>query len=108
MKMVSVAKCMGIMAGLGAVGGAGSSYWIQSKADKVALDHVSSQAKDGKIKIGGMKPDGTLWDGQISVDEFKNNLSKKRTISSAIMGLATAVGTSLVAGITLLLRGKVK
>lgn len=55
-----------------------------------------------------MKPDGTLWDGKITVDEFKNNLSKKRTISSAIMGLTTAVGTTLLAGLTLLLRGKVK
>ena len=106
--MVSVAKCIGIMAGLGAAGGAGTSYLIQSKADKIAINHVNSQAKDGKIKIGGMKPDGTLWDGQISVDEFKKNLSKKRAVSSAIMGLFTAVGTSIVAGITLLLRGKVK
>ncbi len=106
--MVSAGKCLGIMASLGAAGGAGASYYIQSKSDKIALNHARSIAKDGSIPIGGMKPDGTLWDGKITVDEFKNNLSKKRTISSAIMGLTTAVGTTLLAGLTLLLRGKVK
>ena len=106
--MVSVGKSIGIMAGIGAIGGAGASYFMQNKVDKIAIAHINSIAKDGTIPIGGMKKDGTMWDGQITVDEFKKNLSKKRTISSVIVGLTTALGTAVISGLTLLIRGKVK
>lgn len=106
--MVSVGKCIGVMAGIGAIGGAGASYFMQNKVDKIAINQVKSIAKDGTIPIGGMKKDGTMWDGKITVDEFKKNLSKKRTISSVLVGLTTAVGTAIISGLTLLIRGKVK
>ena len=95
--MVSVGKSIGIMAGIGAIGGAGASYFMQNKVDKIAIAHINSIAKDG-----------TMWDGQITVDEFKKNLSKKRTISSVLVGLTTALGTAVISGLTLLIRGKVK
>lgn len=106
--MVSVAKCMGIMAGAGLLGGAASSYLVQSKVNKVAMREISAHAKDGKIPIGGMTKDGKMWDGQMTVDEFKKNLDKKTKVSSLITGLMSAVGIAVVSGLTLLLRGKIK
>lgn len=106
--MVSVGKSIGIMAGIGAIGGAGASYFMQNKVDKITVAHINSIAKDGTIPIGGMKKDGTMWDGKITVDEFKKNLSKKRTISSVLVGLTTALGTAVISGLTLSIRGKVK
>ncbi len=106
--MASVVKCMGIMAGAGLLGGAASSYYIQSKVNKAAMKEVSAHAKDGKIPIGGMSKDGKMWDGFMTVDEFKKNLDKKTQISALITGAMAAVATSVVSGLTLLLRGKVK
>lgn len=104
--MAGIVKCMSIMTGVGLLGGAGASYYMQSKADKAVLNQVAAHAKDGKIPIGGQTPDGKLWDGAITVDEFKKNLNKKTQVASAVTGLITAVGTALVAGLTLLLKSK--
>ena len=52
--------------------------------------------------------DGKMWDGQMTVDEFKKNLDKKTKVSSLITGLMSAVGIAVVSGLTLLLRGKIK
>ena len=49
-----------------------------------------------------------MWDGQISVEEFQKNLTKKRTISSVVVGVISAVGMALISGLTLALRGKIK
>lgn len=106
--MASVAKCMGIMAGAGLLGGAASTYYLQSKVNKAIMKEASAHAVDGMIPIGGMKKDGTLWDGKISVDDYKKQLNQKTQISALITGIAAAVGTSIVSGLTLLLRGKVK
>lgn len=106
--MVSVAKCVGIMTGVGLVGGAGASYYMQSKVNKLAMKEVSSHAKNGMVPIGGMTKDGKLWDGQMSVDDFKKQLDKKSQISSLITGVIAAIGTGIISGLTLLLRGKVK
>lgn len=106
--MASVGKCLGIMAGIGAVGGAGSSYFFQSKFDKMALAQAKSFAIDGMLPMGGRTKDGKMWDGKIPVDEFRKNLVKKRTILSVASGLAAAVGTTLISGIALALRGKIK
>lgn len=106
--MVSVAKCVGIMAGIGAVGGAGTTYFFQSKFDKVTMAQANSLAKDGKIPISGRTRDGKMWDGKVSVGEFKKDLFHKRTILSAFMGLGAAACTAIISGLTLLLRGKAK
>lgn len=106
--MASVAKCMSIMAGAGLIGGAASSYYMQSKVNRFAVKEASSHAKDGMIPIGGMTKDGKFWDGKMSVEDFKKQLNQKTLISSLITGVAAAVGTSIVSGLTLLLRGKTK
>lgn len=106
--MVSVAKCVGIMAGIGAVGGAGTTYFFQSKFDKVAIAQANSFAKDGMIPIGGRTKDGKMWDGKMSLDEFKKDLSHKKTILSIFMGLGAAAITAIISGLTLALRGKIK
>lgn len=106
--MAGIAKCMGIITGAGFLTGAGASYYMQRKANNIVLEGAKSRAQGGKIKIGGKKPDGTLWDGEMSVDDLKKDLNKKSLISSAIMGAASAVGTAVVAALTLLLRGKIK
>lgn len=106
--MVSVGKCIGIMTAIGAAGGAATSYVVQSKFDKAVIAQASAQAKDGQIPIGGRTPDGKMWDGKISVDEFKKGLSKKRKIMAAGMAVLSAVSMALISGLTLLLRGKVK
>ncbi len=106
--MASVAKCMSIMAGVGLIGGAASSYYMQSKINKIAVKEASAHAVNGMIPIGGRTKDGKMWDGKISVDDFKKNLNQKTQISALITGVAAAVGTSIVSGLTLLLRGKVK
>jgi len=106
--MAGIAKCMGIITGAGFLTGAGASYCMQRKANNVILEGAKSRAQDGKIKIGGQKPDGTLWDGEMTIDDLKKDLNKKSLISSAIIGAVTTVGTAIVAGLTLLLRGKVK
>lgn len=106
--MASVVKCMGIMAGAGLLGGAASSYLVQSKVNKVAMQQIGAYAKDGKIPIGGRTKDGKMWDGQMTVDEFQKNLDRKAKISSVITGLMSAAGIAVISGLTLLLRGKVK
>ncbi len=106
--MAGVGKCMGIMTGAGLLCGAAGSYYLQSKANNVAVKMASTKAKDGVISIGGRKPDGTLWDGKITVDELKKDLNKKSMISAGIMGTVSAVMTACIAALTLLLRGKVK
>lgn len=106
--MASVVKCMGIMAGAGLLGGAASSYLVQSKVNNLAMSQVAAHAKDGKIPIGGMTKDGKMWDGQMTVDEFKKNLDKKTKVSSLVTGLMSAAGVAVISGLTLLLRGKIK
>lgn len=106
--MVSVAKTMGIMSVTGAVLGAGSSCLLQRRMDNITIQQAKAFSKDGKIPIGGRTPDGKMWDGQISVDEFHKNLIKKRTITSVIVGAISAVGVALISGLTLALRGKVR
>ena len=106
--MVSVAKTMGIMSVAGAALGAGSSYLLQKRRDNITIQQAKAFSKDGKIPIGGRTPDGKMWDGQISVEEFQKNLTKKRTISSVVVGVISAVGMALISGLTLALRGKIK
>lgn len=105
--MAGVAKCMGIVTGAGFLAGAGASYYMQSKTNKFVLEGAKAHAKDGKIKIGGQKPGGIMWDGEMTVDELKKDLSKKSLATSGIMGVVTAAGTALISGLTLLLRGKI-
>lgn len=104
--MAGVGKCMAVMTGVGLLGGAASSYYMQSKANKVAVAMAEQQAKGGKIKIGGRTPDGKMWDGEITIDDFKKDLKKKSMISAAVSGAMTAVGTALIAGLTLLCKAK--
>ena len=104
--MAGIGKCMGLMTGIGLLGGAGTAYIMQSRADKVVFNEVSKHAKNGKIPIGGQTPDGKMWDGAISVEEFKKNLNKKTMITSAITGAVAAIGTTIVSGLTLLIKSK--
>lgn len=106
--MASIAKCVSIMAGAGLVGGAGLSYYAQSRINKVAVAQANAIAKDGTIPIGGRTKDGGFWDGQMTVADYEKNLKKKSAISSLIMGLVSAAGIALVSGLTLLLKGKLK
>lgn len=106
--MASVVKCMAAMTGIGLLGGAGTNYYLQSKVNKKAMEHAKGIARNGMIPIGGMKPDGTLWDGKISLDEFQKENQKRAAISSLVTGGIAAVGTMVISGLTLLLRGKIK
>lgn len=106
--MVSVAKCVSIMAGAGLVGGAGLSYYAQSKVNKAAVAQANAIAKNGTIPIGGRTEDGGFWDGQMTVVDYEKNLKKKSAITSLVMGLVSAAGIALISGLTLLLRGKIK
>jgi hypothetical protein len=104
--MAGIVKCMGVMSGIGLLGGAGASYLMHSRGDKVFLNEVSKHAKDGKIPIGGRTEDGKMWDGAMSVEDFKKNLNKKTMIASAITGAIAAIGTAIVSGLTLLVKSK--
>jgi hypothetical protein len=55
-----------------------------------------------------MTKDGKLWDGKISVDEYKKNLDKWHAKTAIISGIIASVGCAVLSGLTLLLRGKVK
>ena len=104
--MAGVGKCMCLMAGFGLASGMGASYIIQRKTNKMVLQQASAVAKDGVIPIGGKTPDGKLWDGSMTVEQLKKDLNKKSLVSSGIMGLLSAVGTSIIAGLTLILKTK--
>ncbi len=106
--MASVVKCLGTMAIGSFIGAAGSAYYLQKKMDKAALAVASAHAKDGKIPIGGQTKDGKMWDGSITVDEFKKQLDSKTKKISLIRGAMGSLGATLIAAITLLMRGKVK
>jgi hypothetical protein len=49
-----------------------------------------------------------MWDGKISVENYQKQLNKGAKIMSLVTGLAAAIGTTIISGLTLLLRGKVK
>ena len=104
--MAGIVKCMSIMSGIGLIGGAGCAYAMQKRGDKVLMNEVSKHAKDGKIPIGGQSPDGKMWDGAMSVEDFKKNLNKKTMIASTITGVIAAIGTAIVSGLTLLVKTK--
>lgn len=104
--MAGIAKTMGIMTATGLVGGAGISYLMQSRADNALYKQMSSISQNGKLQIGGQSPDGKHWDGQITLEEFKKNLSKKTMITSTIAGVVAAIGTAIISGLTLLAKSK--
>lgn len=104
--MAGIVKCMSIMSGIGLLGGAGCAYAMQKRGDNVLINEVSKHAKDGKIPIGGQTPDGKMWDGAMSVEDFKKNLNKKTMIASGITGAIAAIGTAIVSGLTLLVKTK--
>jgi hypothetical protein len=108
--MVSVAKCMGIMSTLGLATGAGASYYAQNKVNKITMKQaeIIAQHNGGSIPTGGKTKDGKLWDGKMTLDEFKKNLNKKTAILSLMTGTISALGVAILSGLTLLLRGKVK
>lgn len=106
--MASVTKCLGIMAAGSFIGSTGASYFMQSKMNKTLLGETEKMAKNGKIPIGGMTKDGKLWDGAITVEEFRKNLKKQAQISSLLKGAAVAVFTTLVSGLALLMKAKLK
>lgn len=106
--MAGIGKCMGVMAGAGLLGGAASSYLIQSHFNKAVMEGAKIQAKDGYVPIGGRTKDGKLWDGKMKLEDYQKMLQKKAAVTSLINGLITATGTAIIAGFTLLLRGKVK
>ena len=66
------------------------------------------KTEDGKIRIGGRTPDGKMWDGVVGVDEVKKDMRKAKTVSSLLTGLFAAIGATAVAGLTLLLKAKIK
>ena len=104
--MAGVGKCMALVSGIGLAAGMGASYIIQRKTNNIVIQQASAVAKDGVIPIGGKTADGKLWDGAMTIEQFKKDLNKKSLISSAVMGLVTAVGTAFVAGMTLLFKAK--
>lgn len=107
--MAGIVKCMGIMSGLGFIGGAASSYLFQNKVNKAVLKTAATRAtQDGYIAIGGMTRDGKLWDGRMKLDAYKDTLKKKNLVTSTINGLLTASAAALTAGLTLLLKSKIK
>lgn len=106
--MASVAKCLGIMAAGSFVGASGASYYFQSKLNKKAVQDAQAIAKNGKIPIGGRTPDGKMWDGAISVEDFQKNLNKQTKIAALIKGVGAAIFTTLISGLALLLKAKIK
>ena len=44
----------------------------------------------------------------MTVADYEKNLKKKSAITSLVMGLVSAASVAIVAGLTLLLRGKIK
>lgn len=105
--MAGIGKCMGIMSGIGLVGGAATSYFMQAKSNKLAMERAKTHAQNGKIKIGGMTPDGKFWDGEMTLDEYKKNINKKTAITAGISGVISAITTTIVAGLTLLIGRKI-
>jgi hypothetical protein len=106
--MASVGKCLAVMASAGFATASGITYYMNSKANKTIMNQVKAVAKDGTIPIGGKTKDGKMWDGKISVENYQKQLNKGAKIMSLVTGLAAAIGTTIISGLTLLLRGKVK
>ena len=106
--MAGVGKCMGIMTAAGFAFGAGATYYAKTKQGKAIMQQLETTVKNGKIPIGGMTKDGKMWDGEVTVDEAKKNLNKASKIMSLVTGAAAAIGTAFIAGVTLMLRGKVR
>jgi len=105
--MASVAKVLTGMAAGSFIGSSGAAYYVNNKVKNTALANAQAHAQDGKIKIGGMTKDGKMWDGAITVDEFKKNLNSKTIANSLVQGgLFTALAVTISA-VTLLLRGKI-
>ena len=104
--MAGIGKCMAIMTTAGLVIGGGSSYLLQRKANNVIATQAAATAKNGVIRIGGRTKDGKMWDGAISVEDFKKDLNKKSLITSGIVGLVAAIGTAALSGLTLLVKAK--
>ena len=104
--MAGIGKSIAIMASAGLVVGGGSSYLLQRKANDVIIRQASAVAQNGKIPIGGRTKDGKMWDGAISIDNFKKDLNKKSLITSSIVGVMSAIGTAALSGLTLLVKSK--
>lgn len=105
--MAGIGKCMGIMGGGSFLVGAATTYILNRKANDAIIER-SPKKPNGKIPIGGMTPDGKLWDGEISPEDYKKQLDKRAKINALVSGGITAIGTAIVSALTLLLRGKVK
>lgn len=107
--MASVGKCLGIIAGGTFLAGAGVSGLIQRGVRKKVVAQMQSVAdENGNVPIGGRNPNGDMWDGKVNVNDLKKDMKKKSFLSSLITGLVTAIGTTAIAGLTLLLKAKIK
>jgi len=104
--MAGISKSIAIMASAGLVLGGGSSYLLQRKANNVIASQAAATAKNGTIRIGGRTKDGKMWDGAISIEDFKKELNKKSMITSGIVGVVSAIGTAAISGLTLLIKAK--
>lgn len=107
--MASVGKCLSLVAGGTFLLGAGATGLVQRSMRKKVVAQMQSVAdENGNVPIGGRNANGDMWDGKVNVNDVKKDMKKKSLLSSLVTGLVAAIGTTAVAGLTLLLKAKVK
>lgn len=107
---MSSVKCVGLMAGAGALAMGGLSLYkgVKTRNKIVADAQKFSDAHGGKIPTGGMTKDGKLWDGFTTVDKIKKNTKKTVAISTAVSSVVGGVITAGISALTLLAKAKIK
>lgn len=107
---MSSVKCVGAVAAAGALVSGGLGLYRGIKARKHVIESAQriSAANGGRIPTGGMKPDGTLWDGFTTVDKVKKDSKKGVAIGTAVTALAGGVISAVVSAATLLAKAHIK
>lgn len=107
---MSSVKCVGLVAGLGALATGSLSYYRGSKMrEKVISDAQRvSYAHGGKIPTGGMTKDGKMWDGYITLDQVKKDTKKRLILSTAVTTVVSGLLTAGISALTLLAKAKLK
>lgn len=107
---MSSVKCVGLMTAAGALATGGYSLYKGMKTRKQVINNAQriADTHGGKIPTGGMKKDGTLWDGFTTVDQVKKDTRKALAMGTTMSAVAGAVMTGVISALTLLAKAKIK
>jgi hypothetical protein len=107
---MSSVKCVGLMAGAGALAMGGLSLYkgVKTRNKIVADAQKFSDAHGGKIPTGGMTKDGKMWDGFTTVEQIKKDSAKGLAIGTTLSAIAGGITTAVISGLTLLAKAHIK